>query len=430
MSNNYNNLRADYDIVNDSYVKYKGEYDNVLATKKFIEEKIKENNNKLLLNEKQLNEVKNNFNKMEIENKYLKQELNHFKEAYNDIETRKNIEIEIYINDISNLKSKQANLNDSIYLLETENADLKFEINKYKSDFQALKFDADHLTKIIESSNLAVKTAQEKEKNIEIFVKAHKKKVDETNLEKEKLLVKQNLLEKQIVKISEDCGKILQDKQGQLEKITDSYKTKFAEFSQMKDDDISMLKSELVSIRIEKDKYYSEFNILKKEYDKLFNTFKDENAKFIKKYEESESNAFKVQNILNDKNASLSRKNEKLEHDLIILDQELNVLRSSERLRDQTIIKMTQNEEKREKELLKIQEKLETVIKEKDFLEKEVVRTNVHFDVKFKQQQEQSTLKLSVLENTLKFQKDQSSAVEEKAFDMLKKQENVHFFIF
>lgn len=421
----YETLMVSNSTLTQEHQKVRNANEELMKTKKYVEEKIKENNNKMLIAEKKANEASSLSSKLEIDNKYIKQELEHFKEMYDDLESRKNQELEAVMRDLNETKTSNSDHKAKISLLETENSDLKFENNKLRAENQIFKYDCDHMTKILEESNFAVKSASEKEKHIDTVIKSYKKKLDEASMEKEKCLVKQRLLEKQIFKISEDYTKLLTAKQSQYENFIDSSKEKFNQIIANKEEDIANLKNDNLSLKIEKDKFFSEYQAAKKEVDRFSLIFREENDKYIKKYEETEKSANRMQNHLHDKINLLVKKVDKLEFEKNTLETELKMYKETDKNREMMLEKYGKNDEVVAKEVSKLRERNEILTKEKDFLEKEVERIDKLAETKIQQMKEQTDLRVNVLENTMKAQKDEFAATENKAFEMLKKQENV-----
>lgn len=421
----YENLNNSHENLNQDYQKIFLQNEELLNMKNYVEKKIKENSNKMLINDKRTTDALQSLDKFEIQNKFLTTELDHFKEMYEELEKRKNSELNITMCELDDIRHINEELKLKISLIEEINSDLKFDNNKLKSELQVMKYDCDHMTKILEESNFAVKSAEEKEKHIDSVIKSYKKKVEEAQMEKEKVLVKQRLLEKQVNKISEDFSKVLSEKQNQFESFIDSSKDNFGKIVNNKDEEISNLKNDNLSLKIEKDKYFTEYSIMKKEYDKLSSIFREENEKYMKKYEESEKSANRMNNHLYDKINILAKKCEKLEFEKNSLENEMNMLKSTEKNRETLMQNMNKNDEIMSKDFNKLRERCEILEKEKEFIEKEIERVKNIYETKMLQLKEQYELRFTVLENTLKNQKDDFDATEDKAFEMLKKQENV-----
>jgi len=121
--------------------------------------------------------------------------------------------------------------------------------------------------------------------------KTIKKKLDEFRIEKEKSALVQKLQEKQIKSLKEEYEQYLFDTAGNNESILENIKNKHYETLEQKNEELISINTELMGMKLEKERYFSEYNIIKKEYEKLLTAFKVENNKYITKYEESENNS-------------------------------------------------------------------------------------------------------------------------------------------
>lgn len=176
---------------------------------------------------------------------------------------------------------------------------------------------------------------------------------------------------------------------------------------------------------MERDKYQSEYTILKKEYEKLTSIFSEENDKCIRRFEENEKNSFKQINLLQDKYNEILRRYDMLENEKNNIEFELKEFRSQDSSRDKLIYKFNKNEEETEKLIQKLKITNTTLLKEKENLERELERNKAMNETKSKQLIEKYEMKILVLENSLKYQQDQYNSSEDKAFEVLKKQEAI-----
>lgn len=176
---------------------------------------------------------------------------------------------------------------------------------------------------------------------------------------------------------------------------------------------------------MERDKYLSEYLILKKEYDKLTSIYSEENDKCMRRFEENEKNSFKQINLLQDKYSDILKKYENLEFEKNSMELELKEIKSQDSNRDKLIHKFNRNEEETEKMIQKIRVSNTALLKEKEILEKELERNKSMNETKIKQITEKYEMKILVLENSIKYQQDQYNSSEDKAFDVLKKQEAI-----
>ena len=176
---------------------------------------------------------------------------------------------------------------------------------------------------------------------------------------------------------------------------------------------------------MERDKYFSEYTILKKEYDKLTSIYNEENEKCIRRFEENEKITFRQLNTLQEKFNEIQKRYEMMEFEKNNQELELREFRSQDSNRDKLIFKFNRNEEETQKIVQKVKINNTTLSKEKEGLEKEIERNKNMSETKNKQLTEKYEMKLLVLENTLKYQQDSYNSSEDKAFDVLKKQEAI-----
>lgn len=427
--NIYNEMKEKYD----NFINEKENYDNIINNLTNENEFLNNENVKLknLINEKvnkindienEKNEGENKINELQIENNTMKKNLNYI-DLYNEMEQRKNNEIEGLQNEINSLKIDMKNLRQKNKINEEKISNLKYENTQLKSENSTYKSDCDHLTKIIEDSNIAVQNASNKENNIDNIIKRYKKRINDIILEKEKSEIKIRMQDEQIRKLSNDYSNLLKEKSDNFNILITTTKDKYDEIIQSKDDEINHLKTENLSYKMDKDKYYNDYKLIKSEYDKINNIFHNENENYMKQYEQSKKDLNIASSNYENKLNELNIKNDKLESENNSLKNELLSYISSERSRQDEINKFNQNEIFLKDQIGKLKEKVSFYTKENNNIMNEKDRQNKLYDLKIKNLKENYEMKIISLENTINFQKNQLASVEQKAFDMMKRQE-------
>ena len=203
-----------------------------------------EENNKI---ESDYNLKQIEIDKLLIDNKAFKGQLNEYKEAYDNLEKRKENEVQNLIEEIKEIRLSNETYKKNNKSLEEENSMFKFTNSKLKQENEGLKFDRDHLTKIIEDSNITVQNATEKEKYFDSIIKDYKKKNDDINLEKEILNKKLQMKDNQINKINLDFNNILKEKTNNYENLNNITKNKYEDIINNKESEIKELKATILS---------------------------------------------------------------------------------------------------------------------------------------------------------------------------------------
>ena len=375
-------------------------------------------------------EANNNMKQIEIDkllidNKNYKQQLNEYKEAYDSLEIRKGKEVENIISELKEIRFINENYKTKNKNLEDENSYFKFENAKLKQENEGLKFDRDHLTKIIEDSNMAVQNATEKEKYIDNMIKNYKKRNEETNLEKEKINQKLQMKENQLNKLNTDFGNLIKEKMNNYEILNNITKNKYEEIINNKENEIKELKASILLYKIEKDKYFNDYNLFKNEYDKIEQKFNTENDLYIKKYEE-------VQNNLNTKmNDYISQINElkmtkdNLEHENKLMKDEIKTYAQNEKRLELQIKNLEKNENNIIRENSDLKKNGDIYLRQNSEYVKEIERIKKNYSIQMEQEKEFYDNKIINLENIINNQKEKVSMAESKALEMVKKQQQI-----
>ena len=432
MKENYNNLlnKQKYEykekIDNEEIInKLKIENNNIKNQIFNLQNKLKQEIDEKMKTENDLNIMQREVDGLEIDNKTLKRELNEYKENYNSLEIRKNNETENLINELKDIRINIDNYKNKNKNLEEQNSKFKFENAQLKQENEGLKFDRDKLTKILSDSDMTIQNAIEKEKNVENIIKGYKKKAEEINLEKEKLNIKIKLKENQINKINTEYGNLLKEKLNQYEISNNITKNKYEDIIKNKDNEIRELKANILSYKIEKDKYLYDYNLIQSEYDKIYQQFNIENDGYIKKYEESQN---KLNNITNEYLGTINDlkiKNVNLEDELKRMKNDMNKSNQNGKTFEQKIKYLEKREDELKKENDELKKNNDDYSRKNSTYIKEIERLKAQFKIRLEKDKEYYDNKIIYLENMVEKKNKQLSLAEGKALDMVKKQQNM-----
>ena len=374
--------------------------------------------------EKDKNEAESKLENMKIEYNIYKKEIVSYQELYNEMEQRKNNEIYSLQNELTIIKTDLNNLKDKNKINEEKLSNLKFENSQLKNENKTYKSDCDHLIKIIEDSNITVQNATMKENNMNNIIKNFKKQIDDINLEKEKFSIKIKMQDEQIKKLTNDYSSLLREKSNNYDGLVNSNKDKYENLIKEKDDELNELKTQNLTLKMDKDYYLKEYNLIKNQYDKINETFHSENDNYIKQFEQSQKKINTITSNYEDKISQLTIRSDKLESENNILKSELQGYKTTEKNRQNQINKMNQNEIFLQEQIKKLKEEVSYYSKENDNNIKEKDRINALNETKIKNLKDDYEMKIIVLENSINYHKNQLANVEAKAFDMIKKHEN------
>ena len=432
MKENYNNLlnkqrneykeKIDYeDIIN----KLKIENNNIKNQLFSLQNKFKQEIDEKTKIENDSNLKQIEIDRLNIDNQTLKKELNEYKDAYNSLEMRKNNETDNLINELKDKRNDIDDYKNKNKRLEEQNSKYKVENAQLKQENDGLKFDRDKLTKIMSDSDMAIQNAIEKEKYADNLIKSYKKKADEINLEKEKLNIKIRMKENQINKINAEYGNLLKEKLNEYEISNNITKNKYEDIIKNKDNEIRELKASILSYKIEKDKYFSDYNLIQSEYDKIYQQFNIENDGYIKKYEESQNKLNNIENEYIGKINDLTIKNENYEGELKAIKNEYNKYKLSEKTNEQKIRNLEREGDELKRQNEELRRKSDNLEKQNYAYINERERLKAQHKMRLEKDKEFYENKTIYLENEIQKKNKQLSLAEGKALDMVKKQQKM-----
>jgi len=335
----YNILQNRFNSLEKEYNNLKKEFEKEKSKSSFSTKKLEENIKILFSTEKKLSEVNNQNDVLTRTNALLEGEVTEYKNIYNDCKSRKNKEI---ITLKGNLEENKKEKDELI----KENMNLKREINKYKmrneslmKEIDIVKSDNDNLTRIIEEHNDIVKTSEIKLQSFDNTINEYRKQIDKLNLEIEKVKLEKKKEIENKNKIKEDFEEEILNRDNNFENALNNMRKYLQDKMEMKIREYNELRSDYINSKIERDKYYSEYNLLKEDYNKNNNRYKENYLNIQKEKKEKENELNKQISYLNDKVNALLDENMRLKNNVKDLESKLKDFKMEKEARRKLEIK-------------------------------------------------------------------------------------------
>jgi len=335
----YNILQNRFNSLEKEYNNLKKEFEKEKSKSSFSTKKLEENIKILFSTEKKLSEVNNQNDVLTRTNALLEGEVTEYKNIYNDCKSRKNKEI---ITLKGNLEENKKEKDELI----KENMNLKREINKYKmrneslmKEIDIVKSDNDNLTRIIEEHNDIVKTSEIKLQSFDNTINEYRKQIDKLNLEIDKVKLEKKKEIENKNKIKEDFEEEILNRDNNFENALNNMRKYLQDKMEMKIREYNELRSDYINSKIERDKYYSEYNLLKEDYNKNNNRYKENYLNIQKEKKEKENELNKQISYLNDKVNALLDENMRLKNNVKDLESKLKDFKMEKEARRKLEIK-------------------------------------------------------------------------------------------
>ena len=367
----YSNLKMDYNSLQKDYNSLKSKFDSMeidlkkaISKSSFSELKLKENINELFSKEKKLTEVTGQNDVLSRNINMLENRISKYKNIYGDLKSRANKEI-------SSIKSSLEETQKEKEEVMRENTNIKRELNKYKfknklleKENETIKSDNDNLMKIIQEHNDIVKTSEAKMISFDNTIKEYKNQINDLNLEIDKLKA-ENKLQKEY---SDKFKNYFEDKiimsDNNFEESLNNMRKNFQKKISAKINEYNALKSEYINTKIEKDKFYTDFTMLKEDINENNKRFQQQYLELKEEKQRKEIEFNREIGHLNEKVNILIEENLKLKNENNELENKINELKEEDDIKE----KLEKKNEEINKEVNKINKKNEELIQENEML--------------------------------------------------------------
>ena len=367
----YSNLKMDYNSLQKEYNSLKSKFDSMeidlkkaISKSSFSELKLKENINELFSKEKKLTELTGQNEVLSRNINMLENQISKYKNIYGDLKSRANKEI-------SSIKSSLEETQKEKEEVMRENTNIKRELNKcefknklLEKENETIKSDNDNLMKIIQEHNDIVKTSEAKMISFDNTIKEYKNQINDLNLEIDKLKA-ENKLQKEY---SDKFKNYFEDKiimsDNNFEESLNNMRKNFQKKISAKINEYNALKSEYINTKIEKDKFYTDFTMLKEDINENNKRFQQQYLELKEEKQRKEIEFNREIGHLNEKVNILIEENLKLKNENNELENKINELKEEDDIKE----KLEKKNEEINKEVNKINKKNEELIQENEML--------------------------------------------------------------
>jgi chromosome segregation ATPase len=428
MKENYNNFlmkeKKDYQEkyeYEDMIKKYKIENENLRSQVFSLQNKLKEEMEEITKLENDSNLKQISINQLEINVNTLKPQIEEYKNSYESLENRKNKETDNLLNELKEMRAKLEEYKRKNNKLEDDNSRSKNIIENLNLKIGELNSELQLLQEMNKFNDDALKI----NKDSQYLENLNKREIDNLNLEKEKINKKLQMKEEQIRKINAEYSNLFREKINEFENLNAITKNKYEEIIRNKENEIKDIKASILTYKFERDKYLSDCNLYKNEYDKINQTFHTENDYYIKQFEQAKTELNNISSKNNGIINELQIKNNQLENENKRMNDNINSLQNDKKKYEQNIKHLEAENNDLQKENNYLKQNNDKYMREKSSYTKELEKLHSQHKYEREQDKEINQNKIIQLENIVEKQKKQLSTIEGKAWDMVKKQQAI-----
>ena len=363
-----NTLQKDYDNLQSKVNSLENNLKAAISKSSYAQQKLNENMTLLFSTEKKLSDITNQNVVLTHTNNLLENQISTYKTIYSDYKARCTKEISLLKTNLEEIQKEKEELMKNNTSNKRELNDYKLKNQLLEKEKETIKNDNDTLIKIIEEHNDIVKTSEAKIASFDDTIKEYKKQIDNLNLEIKKLKLENKLLKENIEKNSNYFNEKTIIYDNNFEEALNDLKNKFQKKISMKNNEYNLLKTEYINVKIERDKYYGDYAILKDDYNQNNERYQEQYLNLQKEKKEKENDLNKQIGHLNDKMTALFEENMRIKNINNDLEIKLKELIGEKDLREKLEMK---NKEINE-EINKIRQNNEELTQENEILQNKI----------------------------------------------------------
>lgn len=261
--------------------KYKEAVRELKRTRNELENEILKRNEEQLENEQHYMLIEQQKTQLEAENRSLQSHLKYFRNLYEEMEDRKNNELESILRENHQLQKHNKELRSKIESVEKKVSNINYELISVKQEVVGLTTEREHLSKILSDKEELIYELRQKEETVEQSTGSLKNKLRQMELRCEKQDERIRSLENQKKALTENYDLLSRDSQARKESEMNKLANRYKVALEAKTENVNTIKADLLALRFEKDKFEHECVSLKGEYDKLVSMFKSESDKHM-----------------------------------------------------------------------------------------------------------------------------------------------------
>ena len=174
--------------------------------------------------------------------------------AYKELEHKKNDEIECLADEINLCSQKEKESLGKCIHFEKANNDLVEQNRLARREIDTNKQEFENMVKVMEDLESKVNLFNTKEENLNTFAKECKKTLEESLLEKDRAVLKEETLIRQIDKLGNENKDIKNDLINRNDKLVTSLKSKHKSMIDMKNNEIGNLQDSNAHLLSEKER--------------------------------------------------------------------------------------------------------------------------------------------------------------------------------
>lgn len=153
--------------------------------------------------------------------------------------------------------------------MEREGGENKDMLRQVQSELETRTKENDHLVSLLEDQEQRIALYEEKEKAIQQLANESKKRIEDANLERDRVLLKEQQYLTRVTRLEEQLNKEAKDHQERHERVVESLRLKHKTILEQKNDELADVSRKLCDANENSERHRMDRDALREEVSKL-----------------------------------------------------------------------------------------------------------------------------------------------------------------
>ena len=254
----FDTLKLEAEKAKSEMFKFKQEFDTVHGEKTIIENQVTILNEKLESETFERENVTTKEKKQDYELQQLRDNLHKFKTQYEDLGERKNVEVKSLNKEVDDLKLREREYRSKLEVQDQAIYDLEEDNRILKRDLAQTRGDCENMLNIMEENEKEISGYTKRQELIDQMGDTYRKKIEDTQLEADRVQLKEQQMQNKVIRLEEECRQIKIDLDEKYKKLLDNLKSKQKIILDERDSEITDLNNNFTKKSLEYEKIFSE----------------------------------------------------------------------------------------------------------------------------------------------------------------------------
>lgn len=283
----------------------------------------------------------------------------------------------------------------------------------------------DHLVSLLEDQEQRIGLYEEKEKAVNQLASESKARIEEANLERDRVLLKEQQYLTRVSRLEEQLSREAKDHQERHERVVESLRQKHKTSLEQKSDEVADLSRKLSDAHEKAERTRMDRDSLREEVAKLQDQWRSFKEDTSLKYETYNKTLNQQEAMSEEKIRGCQRDNEKLREELEALKNERQQATILQHEQEVKLDSYMRDYERYFDDNKRLRELINQLRDEKESAVSEVNRLKLVFHGRTNELNDECNVKVAHLENLLLEAKEKHKAYEERAYQVMISQEKI-----